>query len=108
LRAVPAPQGVEYGPTFEPARESKIRAGESDVKGSGARGVTGLDATDGGPGPIAFEATTVKVYGVPFVNPDTTHDSGPLVQLHVPPGDPVTVYPVIGAPLVGADHDTVT
>ena len=54
---------------------------------------------------------TVNVYAVPFVNPDTVHDNGPVDQPHVaPPGDAVTVYPVrSGSPvLVGADHETVT
>jgi hypothetical protein len=46
---------------------------------------------------------------VPFVRPVTAHCSGPLDQEHdAPPGDAVTVYPVIVAPpsLVGALHDT--
>ena len=54
---------------------------------------------------------TVNVYAVPFVNPDTVHDNGPVDQPHVaPPGDAVTVYPEIASPPSsdGADHDTVT
>ena len=56
-------------------------------------------------------AVTVNVYPVPFDNPDTTHDVAGATTEHVaPPGDAVTVYPVISAPpsSPGADHDTDT
>jgi len=40
--------------------------------------------------PTAFVATTVKVYAVPLLRPETTHDVFELVQVR-PPGDDVTV-----------------
>jgi hypothetical protein len=49
----------------------------------GPAGVTGAEAGDGAPVPLAFEALTVKVYVVPLVRPFTTAD--------VAGGDPVTV-----------------
>lgn len=39
-----------------------------------AAGVTGKEAVEAGPVPTEFVAVTVKVYGVPFVNPETAHD----------------------------------
>ena len=30
--------------------------------------------------PATFVAVTVNVYGVPFVNPGTVHDSAPVVE----------------------------
>ena len=60
--------------------------------------------------PTLFDAFTVNVYAVPFVNPVTVHDNAPAVEHVLAPGDDVTTYPVIAAPplLTGADHDTVT
>ena len=56
-----------------------------------------------------FVATTVNVYAVPFVNPVTLTDVAPVVDPVAPPGDAVTVYPVMGEPPLeaGAVHDTV-
>jgi hypothetical protein len=75
------------------------------------RGVTEPDAADWGESPAALVATTWKVYGVPLVRPPTTHVVVGAVEVHVaPPGDAVTVYPVIGEPPddTGAVHETVT
>ena len=74
------------------------------------RGVTGSDSTDAAEVPTLLVAVTVKVYAVPFVSPVTAHDNTPAVEHDPPPGDDVTVYPVIAAPpsLAGADHDTDT
>ena len=79
--------------------------------GSGTTGTTELDGRDARPSPTALVATTVNVYGVPFDNPDTTQLNGPVVHEHAnPPGDDVTVYPVIVEPpsLTGATQLTVT
>jgi phosphoribosylcarboxyaminoimidazole (NCAIR) mutase len=43
-------------------------------------------------------ATTVNVYEVPFVSPLTAQDRPPPVTHVAPPGEAVTVYPVIGLP----------
>jgi len=59
--------------------------------------------------PTTLLATTVNVYGVPLVNPETTQDVLGAATRHVaPPGDAVTVYDVIGEPplLVGAVNET--
>ena len=60
-----------------------------------------MTAADGALGALeldgAFDATTVNVYGVPFVSPVTVH--GLAAALHVfAPGFDVTTYPVIDAP----------
>ena len=49
--------------------------------------------------PLAFVATTVNVYAVPFVNPVTTIGLEDPVAVTFP-GDEVTVYPVIDEPPV--------
>jgi hypothetical protein len=70
-----------------------------------------VTAADGALGALeldgAFDATTVNVYGVPFVRPETVH--GLAAALHVLlPGFDVTTYPVIGTPpvFVGATQLT--
>jgi hypothetical protein len=60
------------------------------ASGGPGLGVTGSDAAEAGPCPTAFEALTVKVYGVPFVRPATLHVSAPVVEHVAPPGDAVT------------------
>jgi hypothetical protein len=71
-------------------------------------GVTGALATDAGEVPTALVAVTVNVYAVPLVRPVTVAVKGPAEVAVRPPGDAVTVYPVIGDPplLAGAVHDT--
>ena len=54
-------------------------------------GVTGDDATDAGPVPIAFVAVTVNVWAVPLVKSMTVQLVAPLVEHRDPPGDAVTV-----------------
>ena len=56
-------------------------------------GVTEFEAPDGGPLLTAFLAGTVKVYGVPLVNPGTTADVvvAPETVTGVAPPDGVTV-----------------
>lgn len=60
-------------------------------------GTTAEDGEDAGPSPLAFVATTVKVYDVPGVRPETVQEvSGALgataLVEHVnPPGEDVTV-----------------
>jgi hypothetical protein len=73
-------------------------------------GVTAADAADATLVPTAFAATTVNVYAVPSVRPETTAVKAPVVVAVFPPGDDVTVYPVTGLPPsdVGAVQDTVT
>ena len=63
----------------------------------------GLSGADGGPKGVAtfdvpaaplprvFDATTEKVYGVPFVSPDTVQVRSPVVVHVRPPGEAVTV-----------------
>jgi hypothetical protein len=74
-----------------------------------ANGVTPADADDAAPVPIAFVAVTVNVYAVPFDNPVTVAVVAHVVDAVKPPGEDVTVYPVIAVPplLAGAVHDTV-
>jgi len=67
------------------------------AKGPAATGVTDADAEDAELFPIAFVAVTVKVYAVPFVNPETTIGLVAPVPVN-PPGEEVTVYPVIADP----------
>jgi len=76
----------------------------------GPTGVTALDAAEAAEVPIAFVAVTVNVYDVLLVSPVTVADVvDPDTVAVRPPGDDVTVYPVIGDPPVaeGAVHDTV-
>jgi hypothetical protein len=70
-------------------------------------GVIELEAADAGPIPAPFVAVTVKVYAVPFVSPTTVMgDIAPVAVM--PPGDDVTVYPVIDVPPVKAGAVKVT
>jgi hypothetical protein len=73
-------------------------------------GVTAADGADAAPLPALFDATTVNVYAVPFVRPVTLQVSAPVVVHVLPPGEEVTVYPVIGVPPfeAGASHETIT
>ncbi|MFN8629957.1 MAG: hypothetical protein U0838_06420 [Chloroflexota bacterium] len=58
----------------------------------GPTGTTAPEASEAAPVPTALVAVTVKVYEAPLVRPDTAHDSGPELQVHVaPPGDAVAV-----------------
>lgn len=96
-----------------PGRESSTRAGVRAWKyaPAGTAGVTGADADDAGPVPIALVAVTLNVYAVPLVNPVKSHVKA---NTNVHPaggdttGDDATEYPVIGDPPVdpGANHDT--
>ena len=56
-------------------------------------GVTGAEGAAEGPVPSAFVAATVKVYDV-SVSPVIVHDVVAVLQV-APPGDAVTVYPVM-------------
>jgi hypothetical protein len=54
-------------------------------------------------------AVTLNVYDVPLTKPDTFADvTPPPTDTDAPPGEPVTVYPVIGEPPVstGGVQDT--
>lgn len=68
--------------------------------GAGAA-VTELDTDDAELVPTPFTAVTVKVYAVPFVSPVTVMGEVEPVAM-IPPGDDVTVYPVIDSPPVKA------
>jgi hypothetical protein len=60
-------------------------------------GVTAFDATEATELPAALVAITVNAYEVPLVNPVTI--LGEVVPVLVkPPGEDVTVYPVITLP----------
>jgi hypothetical protein len=82
------------------------------VGATGAPTVTGPDAADGGPVPLAFFATTVNVYVVPLVKPVIVSDVAAELNVRavcaVVPTNGVTTYPVIADPLsvAGAVHDT--
>ena len=76
--------------------------------GAIAAGVTADDALEAVPVPMELVAVTVKVYAVPLVSPVTViGDEAPVAVR--PPGEEVTVYPVIAAPpvFVGAVKLTV-
>jgi len=103
----------------QPARVQPVKRGVTGVGGVGVGvgvggaellGVTDADATDALESPTALVATTVNVYAVPLVSPDTTHSVAPVVVHVCPPGDAVTVYPVTALPPSSTDavHDTVT
>ena len=67
--------------------------------GAIAAGVTADDALEAVPVPMELVAVTVKVYAVPLVSPVTViGDEAPVAVR--PPGDEVTVYPVIADPPV--------
>ena len=80
------------------------------VGGSGTvLGVVAALASDSDEVPIALVAVTVNVYAVPLTRPVIVAIlTTPFVLAVTPPGDAVTVYPVIGEPplLTGAVHDT--
>src|SRR6266480_2566962 len=75
--------------TDPPSPESTVAGvdvGSKMVHGQAARapvGVTGLEAVDWGPWPMALDAATRNVYVVPLVRPPTGAE--------VPGGEPVTV-----------------
>jgi hypothetical protein len=71
-------------------------------------GVTAALADDPKEVPAALAAVTVNVYAVPLANPATVAEAVPVVVALSPPGDAVTVYPVIADPplLAGAVQDT--
>ncbi len=56
---------------------------------TGGVGLTGVETGEVAPLPMAFVATMVKVYEVPFVNPLTV--MGEIVPVAVCPPDEVTV-----------------
>jgi hypothetical protein len=61
-------------------------------------GVTLFDAAEAGPVPTPFVAVTVNVYAVPSVRPPTV--TGLLEPVAAwPPGEAVTVYPMMDEPL---------
>src|SRR5262245_1269934 len=65
----------------------------------GRAGTPGLDPADAVPVPTAFVAVTVNVYVVPFVRPVTVAlVAVPAAVAVRPPGDAVTVKPVIALP----------
>src|SRR5439155_24335538 len=66
VRLLPAPSGALGAPT--PVRVSRMRAGAS-ARYWPRPGVTLFDGADGVPGPLAFEAVTVKVQAVPSLSP---------------------------------------
>jgi hypothetical protein len=70
--------------------------------------VVALLASDSGEVPIALVAVTVNVYAAPLTRPETVAVVAPVVLTVAPPGEVVTVYPVIRDPPVvaGAIHET--
>jgi hypothetical protein len=96
------------GAVQETAAEALPAVADTDVGAPGAvAGVTAGLAADGALVPAPLVAVTVNVYGVPLTRPITVQPSVAVVQV-APPGDAVTVYPVIDLPplLTGAVHET--
>jgi len=104
----PLEAGTDHVTTIEPSRaEATGPVGTPGI----VRGTAALEAADEGLDPASLIATTVNVYGDPFVRPVTAQVRGPAVQVHVfEPGLDVTVYPVIAAPPIddGAVQPTTT
>ena len=71
-------------------------------------GVTAALATDASEAPAALAAVTVNVYPVPLVKPPTVTLVPMIVVAVAPPGDAVTVYPVIAEPPLLTDAVQVT
>jgi hypothetical protein len=64
-------------------------------------GFTNIPATPTGEealAPAEFLAFTVNAYDLPPGSPVIVHDRAPVVEQLLPPGDALTVYPVIGLP----------
>jgi hypothetical protein len=75
----------------------------------GPTGVTELELLEGEEDPAALFDVTVNAYVDPLISPDTVQLVDPNGTLHVaPPGDAVTVYPVITEPplSVGGVNET--
>lgn len=73
-----------------------------------ARGVTAAEADEADDVPALFVAVAVKVYDVPLVRDETTHDVAGDVTVQVaPPGVAVTKYDVGALPDDGATMVTV-
>ena len=66
--ALPPLAGADHVTAAAPTPATAV--GAAGAPGTVA-GVTALDAAEAGPVPTALVAATVKVYAVPFVNPDT-------------------------------------
>jgi hypothetical protein len=102
--AFPSPASTTDGVT-EPNTEHGHDAGD-------ANGVATFDGADTGPDPTPFVATTVNVYPVPFVKPDTVTDVADAPAdtgvWATEPTNGVTVYPDTAPPDTGATHDTDT
>src|SRR5438132_11119562 len=87
--------------TAPPSPESTVAGvdeGSKMVHGQAARapvGVTGLEAVDCGPCPMALDADTRKVYVVPLVRPPTVAETAAAPTV-VPPW---ALAPVTGAPV---------
>ena len=71
-------------------------------------GVTAALASEAGEVPAAFVAVTVNVYEVPLVSPVTVAEVPIITVAVAPPGDAVTVYPVIAEPPLLTDAVQVT
>src|SRR3954464_13067919 len=66
------------------------------------RGVTGAEGAEAGPVPTTLLAVTVSVYAVPWVRPATVALVAPMTLAVRPPGEEVTVYPVMALPPLDA------
>ena len=84
---------VELGAVHDTAAEIFPAIAETPVGAPGlVAGVTALEAPEAAPSPTPLVATTVNVYGVPFVKPLTLQDlAAPFVSHDLPPGDEVTL-----------------
>ncbi len=88
------PDTFTVAPFVRPADGRMIRAGGTTIE---AIGVTLCEGEELELVPTLFFATTVNVYVVPFVNPDTVHVVPEVVQVLLD-GFDVATYEVIAAP----------
>ena len=87
--------GLKVTVAFISPRTTDVNVGAP----GGPTGVTELELPEGVDAPAALIATTVNEYEEPLLSPETVQLVDPTGTLHVaPPGEAVTVYPVIAEP----------
>jgi hypothetical protein len=107
-----ASTGVSTGVASTGVDVTGVASTGVDVTGvAAATGVTAIEAADDAEFPAGLVATALNVYGVPLVKLENDAEKVALfVDTMIPPGEDVTVYPVIADPplLLGAVHVTPT
>jgi hypothetical protein len=87
--------GLKVTVAFVSPRTTEVKDGAP----GGPTGVTVLELAEGEDAPAALFATTVNEYEDPLLSPETVQLVEPTGTLHVaPPGEAVTVYPVMAEP----------